>query len=233
MRTLAVSLLLGTLVTWAQAPPVTPLADSHVLATLDGEKMTVAQLRELLNGAPELAVRSAAADQREFLVSHLLLRKMTAEALKVGISKKSPYSDQLAWSRMQVLQGALFAEKTKEFRISEADADRYYRENTHLFGTAHVRLLYLAGDTPAVRARAAALLQKAKAGADFIKLVELHSEDPEGKADGGKMSDVVPQSRVPIEVRKAIFATKPGGVVLVPYDGEHYLFKVEGITMRS
>ena len=153
-------------------------------------------------------MRSAAADQREFLVSHLLLRKMTEEARKGGISKKSPNSDQLAWARMQVLQGALFAEKTKEFRVSEADADRYYSENIHLFGTAKVRLLFLAGNTPAVKARAAALLQKAQAGADFTKLVELHSDDPEGKADGGKMSDVVPQSRLPVEARRAIFATK-------------------------
>jgi parvulin-like peptidyl-prolyl isomerase len=203
-----------------------------VLATLNGQKMTVAQLRDLLTGAPEVALRSASSDQRDFLLSHMLLQHLRAEAVKTGIAKKSPYADRLRWSRMQVLQQAVFAEKTREFRIREEDALAYYTANQHLFGNAKVRLLYLAGNTPAVKAKAASLLKQAKAGANFEKLAAQHSEDPDSAADGGALAPILPESRHPVEVKKKIFATAPGGAILVEHEGEQYLFKVESSSIK-
>jgi parvulin-like peptidyl-prolyl isomerase len=222
---------------FAQAPaglpaPPAPLADGHVLATVNGSKLTVARLREMLTGAPELALRSAGVDQREFLLSHALLQHLRSEALKSGIAKKSPYAERLAWSRMQILQGAMFAEKTREFQIRETDALEYYKNNQHLFANAQVRLLFLAGNTPAVQAKAAALLKQARAGADFVKLVALHSQDPESAADGGLLSPVIPESRYPAEVKKSILAAAPGAVTLVAHDGEQYLFKIESLKVK-
>jgi parvulin-like peptidyl-prolyl isomerase len=209
-----------------------PLADAHVLATLDNQQFTVAQLRELLTGAPDLALRSAAADPREFLVSVLLYRKMRADSLKTGYYKKTPYRERLDWARMQILQGALFTEKTREFAIREEDARRYYDGNKHLFGNAKVRMIFIPGFDAQAKAKAAAVLKQAQAGADFAKLVTQYSEDPDSKADGGLLAELVPQSRLPAEVRRAIFDMAPGKVKLVPFEGEQYIFKLESINLK-
>ena len=65
---------------------------------------------------------------------------------------------------------------------------------------------------PEARQRAAEVVQKLRAGEDFVKLVDQYSDDAASKAAAGDFSAITFASSYPEEVKKAVFALNPGQV---------------------
>jgi peptidyl-prolyl cis-trans isomerase C len=75
---------------------------------------------------------------------------------------------------------------------------------------------------------AADLVKQLRAGADFVKLVAEHSDDADSKAAGGDFGMVRPNSPYPDDMKKAVFALKPGEVSdPVPQSNAFYIIRVE------
>jgi len=78
------------------------------------------------------------------------------------------------------------------------------------------------------RQRADELVQKLRAGEDFVKLVAEYSDDAKSKAVGGDFPPVKPSSSYPDEVKKAVFALNPGQVTApIRQVSAFYVIRVE------
>jgi parvulin-like peptidyl-prolyl isomerase len=208
-------------------------APDKVLAHVNDDAITTAKLSELLAGAPPLAVNSAGTDPTEFLTWTYLLNKMSSEGDKLGLAKKSPYSDRLSWSRAQALMMARIEEKSRETMPDSGEMQTIYRENPHRYGTAKTKLIFIPAG-PGARAKMDMVAAQAAAkGADFVKLVKLYSADEDSVAKDGDFADIKNDSKIPEAIRKAIFLTKPGAVTQVfSQPAGFYLFKVTAIEMK-
>jgi parvulin-like peptidyl-prolyl isomerase len=213
-------------------PEGKPLPPDKPLAHVDGETITVAKLTELLTGAPPLALNSAASNPGEFLTWTHLLSKMSAEGQKLGLDKKSPYSDRLKWNSSQVLMMARLEEKNRESAPDEKEIQVLYRENPHRYGIAKTKLIFVPAG-PTAKATMDLVVAQARKGVDFVKLVKQHSADQDSAAKDGDFADITPDSKVPEAIRKTIFTTKPGQLTpVIPQPAGLYLFKVTAVNMR-
>lgn len=83
-------------------------------------------------------------------------------------------------------------------------------------------------DKAAAKARAEAVLKKAKAGQDFSKLARENSEEEASKSRGGDLG-YTPQNRRPAVFDQTVFALEEGQVSdVVETPQGYYIFKVEG-----
>jgi parvulin-like peptidyl-prolyl isomerase len=212
---------------WQQAlPPEKPLA------RVNDETVTVAKLADLLTGAPSLAVNSASSDPVEFLTWTYLLSKMSADAEKQGLGKKSPYVDRMNWNQSQVLMMARIEEKNRESTPDEKENEVLYRENPHRYGTAQTKLIFIPAG-PTAKATMDSVAAQANKGIDFVKLVKQYSADQDSVAKDGDFAEITPASRMPEAIRKIIFTTKPGQLTPVfSQPAGFYLFKVMAVAMR-
>jgi parvulin-like peptidyl-prolyl isomerase len=223
----------GAALAFSQArPAATPLPEDKILATAAGESITVARLREILVGAPAVALTAASQDPEQFLVSHFMNQRLISKASEIGLDKKSPHAERIEWARLQVLSRAVIREQRHSLGVKEEDAAALYADRKHQYGTAQVRMIFVAGSNAKAKLKATSLLKQAQAGGDFAQLAAKNSEDPATASDGGLLPAVVAQSKLPDVVKKAIFATAAGGVTLVPFEGSFYLFKVESVNLR-
>lgn len=208
-----------------------PPADKPV-AHVNSEVVTPAKLANLLTGAPTLALNSAHSDPVEFLTWTYLLRKMSAEGEKQGLSKKSPYADRIAWNRSQVLMMARIEEKNREASPDDAELRTLYRENPHRYGIARTKLIFVPAG-PTAKATMDQVAAQAHKGVDFVKLVKQYSADQDSAARDGDFADIGPDSKIPEAIRKTIFTTKAGEVTQVfSQPAGFYLFKVVSVAMR-
>jgi parvulin-like peptidyl-prolyl isomerase len=220
----------------AQVPKPKPLPANQVVAHIGSEEITVARLRELLTGAPPAALQSVQRDPAEFLTWNSMMRKLSADALKDGLDKQSPYSDRLKWSSAQVLMMGRIEQKQREYTPPDEEASGWYRQNAHLFGTAKVRLIYIAADEgqqTAAKTKADGIMTQLAAGEDFTRLVQQFSDDRGSAAKGGQFADIGPDSKLPVDVRAIIFQTKPGAFA-GPFHqpGGYYIFQIGSIDLK-
>ncbi len=101
--------------------------------------------------------------------------------------------------------------------VAQADIERAYTENLNQYETpeqiraSHILLKTEGKDDAEVKARAEALLEQAKAGADFAELAKKNSED-EGTAPKGGDLDFFGRGKMVPEFDQAAFALKPGEI---------------------
>jgi peptidyl-prolyl cis-trans isomerase D len=101
--------------------------------------------------------------------------------------------------------------------VPPADIERAYNDNITQYQTpeqiraSHILLKTEGKDDAAVRARAGALLEQAKAGADFADLAKKSSEDEASAPNGGDL-DFFGRGRMVPEFDQAAFALKAGEI---------------------
>jgi parvulin-like peptidyl-prolyl isomerase len=151
---------------------------------------------------------------------------------------------------MQLLYEALINERLSQLAVTPEDAKKYYEASQDRFTQARVRVIYLsfvASPPPqtdpaakkvlteaAAKAKAEDLLKQLRAGADFVALVKEHSEDATSAAKGGEFGTIRRSDKIPEEIKKVIFALKPGevgGPVRQP--NGFYLFRLDELSTQS
>jgi foldase protein PrsA len=99
--------------------------------------------------------------------------------------------------RANVISEKLFAEVTKDVKVSDADIQKYYDENKAQYGTPESRdVRHILVKT---KAQADKLYDQLKGGADFATLAKKFSQDPGSKDQGGKYTVVKGQTVAPFE----------------------------------
>ena len=233
-------LLLAAAALFAQSAP----DPAKVIATINGRPVTAGEYDRLLAAmTPE--VRAAARKQpAQVLEQFALFETILAEAEKAKLDQQSPYREQLADARRQIMVQAQIASKQAAVVVPPEDIEKAYQQHRSRYAQAKTKVIFLSrmttsqtldgktNDTRApdhTRKLAAELRSRLNAGEDFVALAKKYSEDGLGEA-GGDFPDVIrPNSAtIPAEMRDAILAAKPGDL-LGPFEHQtgFYLFRVE------
>jgi len=239
---------------WAQTTvalpqPASPqLAPDTVVATIDGRKVTLEELRRFVSVLPAQSQKAIAQNRKEFLQQYALLTRLAEEAEKSKLDQKTPYREQLHASRVQTLANAFLTEKFNSFPVQAAEQEKYYKEHPERYQQVKVKVLYVAfSATPPpasaggkkslteaeAKAKIEKLLAQARGGADFVQLVKENSDDPTSAAKDGDFGLMRRSDNLPEAIKNAVFALKQGEISEpVRQPNGFYLFRAEETSLR-
>ena len=223
--------------------PITELPPATVVATVDGQKVTAAQLQAILRNVPAQVQQKIEGDRKEFVTQYAMFMRLVDLARKEKLEEQSPYKENIEYQTMVVLQGAAVEHKGKELTVSPEDIKKYYDGNQERYELVKFKAIYLPFNTSPTsapdssgkglateadaKAKAEDLVKQARAGADFVKLVKDNSGDPTSVAKDGDFPPIHKADKVPPEISKALFAAKQGEVTdPVPQARGFYIFKI-------
>ena len=222
---------------WAQALT----SPQKVVATVAGKDVTVADVEKMLSTFDQQTTQAFQMNPQDILGRYALFVHLAEEADKAKLLEKSPYKEQFEGLKMQILSNARVNEENNTFPVTPEMIDSYYKAHSAQYEQAKIKAIYIpyAGqivptgtDTAALQVAAQGILAAAQAkrsesearaladnvvnqlhaGADFGKLVEQYSEDAASKAAGGDFGVIKAVSEYPAELKKAVFALKPGEI---------------------
>jgi len=251
MRYLAAAAVLGSLVVSAQNPttpaPGASLQPDTVVATVDGKPVTVAELQGLYRTVGPQVQQNAAGDPVGFLRQYGMLKRLSAHAEKQKLDQVSPYREALAAGRMQILYQAAIQHAYENIPVTAEDQKKFYEANPDRWSQARVKVIYIPfSENPAAasgskkplsekeaRAKAEEIVKQLRSGADFVKMVREHSEDPTSKAKDGDFPVISKSDQIPDAIKQAVFALKKGEIsdpVRAP--NGFYIFRAEEVLVK-
>lgn len=212
--------------------PVPAVKPETVVAKVNGRAVTAADFTRILETLPQDTQKALLQNPAQGLQSLFLMEHLKTEADLHKLAAQSPYKEQLALQRMQILAQAEATHHQASMQLSEADEKKAYDADPARFDHAHIRVILItyadpktpqavpeAGKEPLktlteleAKAKIEALLTKARAGADFGELAKANSEDKATAGKGGEYALVRRSDNVPAEIRDSIFALKPGEI---------------------
>jgi parvulin-like peptidyl-prolyl isomerase len=252
MKFLALSVLCLASLQAQTAPPQTrtpvlpDLPDAASVASCeDGHVITMAEMRGVL-----LAVDNpqASANVREFLNQWCMMRKLARLARDEKLDQESPTREQLLWSQNYVLAQAEISHVANPIVPGEEEK-AYYDEHKSQYQQVKTYAIYIAfsnaaasqtaGDgkkilsEPEAKAKAEALLEQIRKGADFRKLAKANSDDETSRDKDGFFNDLKPTDPMPDSIRTAIFSLKKGETTdVIPQPNGFYIFRAEDVTYK-
>jgi len=232
------------------APPSTsaPVLPDTVVLSVDGKKMTAAQVDALIASLPP-QLQQAARAQPQVLGQIFLYQRLAADAEKEGLDKISPYKEAIELNRMQVLAQAELTSHQNNLSLTSDDQQKYYKDHQDKYRQAKVRVIYISfnptPDKPAPGGKKLLTEAEAKAkiedlrkqivnGADFGKVARENSEDASSAAKDGDFGVIKHSSPYPEPVKNAVFALKTGEMsdpVRMP--NGFYLIRLDDLSTES
>jgi len=234
----------------AQTPPggLPKQAPGTVIATIDGQKVTYADVEKYLRGLPPQMQQSAMQNRKQFIQQYGLMLRLNAMAEKAKLDQKSPYKESLESARMQVLTQAQISELYDTFPITIEDEQKYYDQNKSRFEQVKLKVIYIPFSPKSAsaatdgkkhltedeaKAKAEQLVKQIKGGADFVKLVNENSEDATSKAKGGDFGTFSRADNIPDQIRSVVFDLKAGDVSApLRQPNGFYIFRAESISQK-
>ena len=206
-----------------------------VVATIEGVKMTAAELTEYVNSLPGQLPQFFDRDPKEFTKQLAMLLKLAKIAEAEQIDRQAPYKQRLEYARANVLMQSLIELRMNKTQIAEDDIEAAYRAQAPLYSQAVTKVLYVAfgqdgkpRSEQEAKERAAALRQQALAGADFIALIEKESDDAPTRQKKGDYPPFKRSDAIPDAIKDAIFALQPGQYTEpIRQAGGYYIFRLE------
>ena len=203
----------------------TPTIDDAVTgaATVDGKQVTAAEVKTMLDSLPAEKQLSAKKNVAGFLQEYFLVHYLASLAGQAHLDTKSPYREQLAHVRMQLLYNAELTTRGNLIQVQVPEQEKYYQDHVAQYQQAVVRTMMVfftrsggavaaGGHKLLTEGDALALAEKIRSGiheaADFDKL---HDEYPNDTT-----TESVTLRRTSRQyadaVKNRIFALKPGEV---------------------
>jgi peptidyl-prolyl cis-trans isomerase C len=234
------------------APPTAlpNLSDETEVAVFgDGSKFTMGEFRRIYEALPPANQQMALHNRALWLHQWELLRKLTKMAEDAKLDQQSPYKENLAYTRMNVLANAQIAAAINQMVVEPAEIVKYYDANKRKYTHVRVKAIYIAfsddaasgrankGKRPLTEAEAKAkagkLLAAIKGGADFVKLVKENSDDETSREKDGDFATLHASDNIPDAFRAAVFALKQGDVSEpLKQPNGFYLLRAEEVTLR-
>lgn len=230
-------------------PPAapTPLQPDTVVANVAGVDVSVQDFLDMFQNAPEDFRQALGSKPDAFLLEMFRMKYLAAEGDKLKLGEQSPAKERFEAKRSFALAIQRLNFEQDSYQPSEQEIADFYQANQSRWSSAKIKIILLGfkPDTPnatVVNERspaeagtlAADLVRQLRNGADFGKLVEQYSDDRESKAAGGDLGMVITAtSKLPDEVKKAVFALKPGQIAdPVRQPGGIYILRLEEMTTQ-
>jgi parvulin-like peptidyl-prolyl isomerase len=223
-------------------PDGTPVASCP-----DGNIITMGELRGLLVAANN---PPAAANIHGFLDQWCMIRKMAQLAEQEKLDKESPVKEELLYAHTFTLMQAEIQHEANPI-VQMSDEESYYNEHKPDYEQVKTYAIFIAfsnapGAQPdaagkkilsktEAKAKAEALLDQIRKGADFKKLARENSDDEISRAKDGFLDDLKVTSPLPEVYRSAIFKLKQGETteVLGQENGNgFYIFRAEEVVFK-
>ncbi|PBB88380.1 peptidylprolyl isomerase [Mesorhizobium sp. WSM3876] len=208
------------------APAAAPVDPNAVVATINGEKLTEADLA-LAEGELSQQFAQLPPEQRRAaaLSAAIEIRVMAKKAIDSGLDKDADFQRRMAFLQQRALHGEV-VEKDVVGKVTDAEIRaRYDQEiaNTPPVNEIHARHILVK-----TKEEAEAIIKQLDGGADFQKLANEHTSDPSGKTSGGDLGWFGPGQMVP-EFDKAAFALEVGKYSKEPVQSQFgwHVIKVE------
>jgi peptidyl-prolyl cis-trans isomerase C len=201
----------------AAAPAAAPVDPNAVVATVNGEKLTEADLG-LAEGELSQQFSQLPPEQRRAaaLSAAIEIRVMAAQAVATGLDKDPEFQRRMAFLQQRALHGEM-VEKGVVDKVTDAEVRaRYDQEiaNTPPANEVHARHILVK-----TKEEAEAIIKQLDGGADFQKLANEHTSDPSGKTNGGDLGWFGPGQMVP-EFDKAVLALEVGKYTKEPVQSQ-------------
>lgn len=182
--------------------------NAEVLATVNGEQITTADLAAAEAELGDSIENMQATEKRDYLLSFLIdMKIMASEGAKRGVEDTEGYKIRMKFLRERVLMQTVLAEEAAK-SITEDDMMAFYNEAVERAPKeeeAHARHILVETEE-----KAKDILQKIRDGADFAEMAKEHSTGPSGPK-GGDLGFFGKGRMVP-EFDAAVFAMKAGDV---------------------
>ena len=205
----------------AEKPPATParseVEPDAIVATDNGKKMTADEVRKMVAGIPAQVQQAFTNDPKQFMKEYAWYMNLQATAEKQGLAEQSPYKEILEFQRMMTL---VQAEWNDEYLRRSKSHPRSRRSSTTNIenGSAKLRRSSSTFRSPVTaredeaKAKAEKVVQQARGGVDFVKLVKEYSQDPASAGQNGDIGMPVRKTttQIPETMRNAILALKAG-----------------------
>lgn len=235
------------------APPaptasVPDLPPETVLASFQGEKLTLGDLKKFMVVLPPEMQQSALRDRKGFVKQYFLMLHLLDLAEKDKLEEKSPIKEQLAFGRMNLLVNAALNQAMNNISIEPPDQEKFYNENKDRYSQVKVKVIYISFTSnpeqvdakgqkllteEEAKAKIGKILAEIRGGGDFVKLVQEYSEDQTSKAKGGDFGVIRRADNLPEAIRTAIFALKAGEVSEpIRQPNGFYVFRAESVSVR-
>jgi peptidyl-prolyl cis-trans isomerase C len=222
------------------------LAPDAVVATVDGQKVTVSELQAILGSVSEQQRQAGLTDPKGLLEQIGLLRRISSEAEKAGLDQRSPVKEQLVYNRMLLLTNAMLQYLANYAEVSPEEVKKFYQDNIDVYTQARVKLIYLPfspkaqegsgeGDKKVLseseaKARAEKIYAELQKGGDFVKMVHEYSGDPTSASKDGDFMPIRKSDQLPKEIKDAVFSLKPGQVSKpIRQPNGFYIFRLESL----
>jgi peptidyl-prolyl cis-trans isomerase C len=184
-----------------------------VLATIDGEKITLEDFNKELDRIPanmKMLVLTQSGKQ-SFLDRYIVKRLLMEEAKKESVEKDKDFQDRLTDIREQLLIESLLKKKvTTNINPSEEQLKEYYEKNKEKFKTGQevdTRQILVKTEKEAKEIRA-----KLDKGEDFSDLAKKFSIDPSARNTGGAIGYHAKGTLMPEYEAVAFKLTKVGQI---------------------
>jgi peptidyl-prolyl cis-trans isomerase C len=222
--------------------PVVP--PDHVVLTVGDVKLTAAQFDQLIDSLPEQYKAVArGAGRKQFGDNLVRMLVLAQEGKREKLDQTPAYQTQVMFQTANVLASLMYQQLSKDVKIDDADARKYYAEHQAEFAQVSARhiLIRMQNSPIPVKpgqkdltpeealAKAEELEKRIKAGEDFAKLAETESDDTGTASKGGDLGFFRHGAMVP-SFDEAAFKLSPGQVSEpVRSQFGYHIIKVEAV----
>ena len=215
---------------------------NKVVATINGKQITAKQAADLIESLPPQDRKRYENNLAQLVQQIYMEDELAAEAAKENLDQQSPYKQQLAMSRANILTQAYIATIIKNPAEAE-EAKKYYDAHPAEFDQVKISGIIVAFNPPGTPANASAvtrteteaqakatdLEKKIKAGGDFSAIARTDSDQQQSATKGGDMgSFVMADTNIPADIREAVAKLQPGQVSEpIRINGGYIILKLE------
>jgi peptidyl-prolyl cis-trans isomerase C len=206
--------------------------DDKVVATIDGEKITLQEFNAELDKIPmNMKMLVASQSGKKNFLDRLIKQKLVLrEAKKENIEKSKEFQDKLAEFKSQLIMQTLLSKKiaTAGSNFSDDELQKYYdahREEFKKESEIQTRQIVVKTEQEAKE-----LQGKIAKGEDFAELAKTYSLDPSARTNGGDIGYHPKGSLIP-EYEEAAFKLTKIGQVSGPVKTHlgYHIIKLEGM----
>jgi peptidyl-prolyl cis-trans isomerase C len=254
MKYLLVFVPLCVSICWAQsAPPGYTDKPDAIVGTVDGTPITLGQLQALTPLLSETYRGVPEKDPMKFLHLLGLFMKAAANADAEKLTDQAPYKQGLDFAVMEAKARFWVLKSQMDITVSDEEIAAYYNEHKEPFRRIKVSGIKVGfGGDPAeaptssvnasriprnaltqdeAKAKAATLVAKLRAGADFSKMVLTDSDDTSTKTKDGDLGVWGMTDNVPDALRTGVLALKQGEISdPIQQPGGYWIVKAVEVT---
>jgi peptidyl-prolyl cis-trans isomerase C len=211
----------------AAKPPKAPsVPPDRIVLTVGNVSLTAAQFDQLIDMLPEQNRNAARGPARKQFADNLVkVLALAQEGKRRGIDQTPAFKLQTTFQLDNFLAGQTFTQLSKETKVSEADARKYYEDHKQdwdVVTARHILVRFQGSQVPLkpgakdltdaeALAKAQELRKRLVAGEDFATLAKAESDDAGSAANGGDLG-TFHHGQMVAAFDTAAYALKPGEI---------------------